>query len=85
MKIIVAGFAKCGTKTLAAALRKLGYKVYDFMENYEFLGEEWSRIFKHGATVEGFREMYKDVDAVTDLPCAFYWEQLHKAFPDAKV
>ena len=31
------------------------------------------------------RKMYKDVDAVTDLPAYLYWEQLLEAFPNAKI
>nr|XP_039273077.1 uncharacterized protein LOC120347234 [Styela clava] len=29
--------------------------------------------------------MYKDVDAVTDYPAFYFWEEIHKAFPEAKV
>ena len=29
--------------------------------------------------------MYKDVDAVVDAPAFFFWEEIHKAHPDAKV
>ena len=41
MKVIYAGYSKCGTKTMRAALTELGYEVYDFMENYELLGGEF--------------------------------------------
>ena len=85
MKVIYAGFSKCGTKTMAQALRDLGYNVYDFMENYEFLGDKWMKIFQEGGTKEDFYEMYKDVDAVTDAPCCYFWKQILEAFPDAKV
>ena len=85
MKIIVAGFAKTGTKTMASALRILGYKVYDFIENYECLNEQWLEIFRNDNEIEALRSMYQDVDAVTDFPCAFYWKQLSMAFPEAKV
>ena len=85
MKVIVAGFPKCGTKTVACALRNLGLKVYDFMENYEFLEDKWRKIFEEGVSSDDFIEMYKNVDAVTDLPCCFFWKDLHKTFPQAKV
>ena len=29
--------------------------------------------------------MYKDVDAVTDVPPAFWFQEIYEAFPDAKV
>ena len=85
MKIIVAGHQKTGTKTLNEALTALGYNVYDFIENFFFLADEWKQIFNEGASDELFQKMYKDVDAVCDLPCFIFWEEIHKAFPDAKV
>ena len=85
MKVIFAGYSKCGTKTMAEALRILGYNVYDFLENYEYLGDKWMKIFKEGGTKDDFYEMYKDVDAVTDMPTFFFWNQILEAFPDAKV
>ncbi len=85
MKVIYAGFSKCGTKTIAEALRLLDYEVYDFLENFEFLGDRWMKIFEEGCTSEMLYEMYKDVDAVTDMPCFFFWDELLQAFPDAKA
>jgi len=85
MKVIFAGYSKCGTKTMAEALRILGYNVYDFMENYEYLGDKWMKIFKEGGTKDDFYEMYKDVDAVTDAPAFTFWREILEAFPDAKI
>ena len=85
MKVIVAGHQKTGTKTLNEALTVLGYNVYDFLENYFYLRKEWREILDSGGSVELFRKMYEDVDAVCDLPCLAFWEEIHKAFPDAKV
>ena len=86
MKVILAGLPKTGTKSMADALRQLGYhNVYDYMEHYQYLGDEWRKIFEHGGKSEDFKRMYEGVDAVTDTPCCHYWEEIHKAFPDAKV
>ncbi|CAK8689020.1 unnamed protein product [Clavelina lepadiformis] len=85
MKIIVAGFSKTGTKSLAIALIRLGYKVYDMLEHFGYHGEEWEKILVTGGSVEDFRKMYKDVDAVLDVPAFCFWEQIHEAFPDAKI
>lgn len=85
MKVIVAGMSKTGTKTMNAALSKLGYKVYDFIENAYYLGDDWAKIFNQGWTTEDFKRMYDDVDAVVDVPAFYFWEEIHKAFPDAKV
>ena len=32
-----------------------------------------------------FQEMFKDVDAIMDMPGYLYWEQIAEAFPEAKV
>ena len=85
MKVIVAGFSKTGTKTLNAALTELGYEVYDFLEHFWHHGENWNKILKYGGTVEDFKRMYEDVDAVCDVPACAFWEEIHEAFPDSKV
>ena len=85
MKVIVASMPKTGTKTLAAALRELGYNVYDVLDQWQHQTKEWEKILTDGFTSEDFRQMYKDVDAVTDMPASGLWEEIHKAFPDAKV
>lgn len=85
MKVIYAGFSKCGTKTMAAALRELGMTVYDVMECYEYQRDAWATIFREGGSTEDFRGMFEGVDAVTDQPSCFFWEEIHKAYPDAKI
>jgi len=85
MKVIYAGFSKCATKTIAKALRLLGYNVYDYMENYEHLHDDWLEIYRNGATVEQLQRMYQGVDAVTGMPVYYFWEELLEAFPKAKV
>jgi len=85
MKVILAGMSKTGTKSMAVALRELGYDVYDYLENYMYLGKDWEKIFRDGGSTEDFRRMYEDVDAVVDAPAFAYWDEILKAFPDAKV
>ncbi|XP_077972171.1 uncharacterized protein LOC120339558 [Styela clava] len=85
MKVIVAGFPKTGTKTINTVLTEFGYKVYDYPENAFDYGDDWGRIFKEGWSVSDFQRMYRDVDAVVDVPCSYFWEEIHKAFPDAKI
>lgn len=50
MKVIFAGFSKTGTKTMQAALTEFGYDVYDYMEQYTYLGKEWAKIMSEGGT-----------------------------------
>ena len=84
MKIICAGLSKTGTKSLAKALRILGYKVFDYDEHRDFHLDQWFGIYSEGKSPD-FVSMYKDVDAVTDLPPAFWFQEIYEAFPDAKV
>lgn len=35
MKVIYAGFSKCGTKTMAQAFKELDLNVYDALEHFE--------------------------------------------------
>lgn len=86
MKVIYVGYCKTGTTSIANALRILGYKVYDFKENFQYLCEEWTKILKSGeCRPEDLRKMYEGVDAVTDVPVYHYWRQFVEAFPKAKV
>jgi len=85
MKVIFAGFSKTGTKTMADAFRVLGYTCYDSMEHYAYTGDDWLKIYEKGGSVDDFRRMFDGVDAVTDVPAAHFWEELHEAFPEAKI
>jgi len=85
MKVILAGLPKTGTKTMTFALRELGYTVYDLMEHYQYHREEWLKILTKGGSSSDFMEMYENVDVVADLPACGLWQEILKAFPDAKV
>jgi len=84
MKVICAGLSKTGTKSLAKALRILGFTVFDFKEHRTLHLNAWFDIYCEGKSPD-FVSMYKDVDAVTDLPPAFWFEEIYETFPDAKV
>nr|CAB3262192.1 uncharacterized protein LOC100178565 [Phallusia mammillata] len=85
MKVILAGAAKTGTKTMAAAFTVLGFNTYDYLENYFYLHKEWLKIFDGSATNEDIRRMFDGVDSLTDAPTCIYWEELQEAFPEAKI
>ncbi|XP_076814551.1 uncharacterized protein LOC143460803 [Clavelina lepadiformis] len=85
MKVICAGLSKTGTKSMQAALKELGYNVYDTMDNYEHFRDDWIKILTKGGNSEDFRRMYQDIDAVADVPASAFWDEIHEAFPDSKI
>lgn len=85
MKIICAGFWKTGTKSLAQALRILGYKVHDYDDQMFAYPELWSAFLNGTVTDEQIRDTLKDIDVVIDGPAIAFWEEIHRAIPEAKV
>ena len=85
MKVICAGFPKTGTKSMANALRTLGYSVHDFEEHLEYNLENYVDYLEGRVGDEVFTEMYREVDAVVDMPACTLSMVIHQQFPDAKV
>jgi len=85
MKVIVAGASKTGTTSITFALKTLGFNVYSYLDNFFNLRDEREKIYSVGGTTQDFYEMFKDVDAVVDIPCFHFWDEIHKAFSDAKI
>ena len=85
MKVICAGFPKTGTKSMANALRTLGYSVHDFEEQLEYNLENYVDYLEGRVGEEVFLEMYREVDAVVDMPACTLSMVIHKQFPEAKV
>lgn len=77
MQIVGAGLSKTGTRSLHKALRALGYTSlhYDTMRLNDLL---------MGAKPDTNFRRYDDVDAVSDLPAAWFFEELLAAYPRAK-
>ncbi|CAK8689430.1 unnamed protein product [Clavelina lepadiformis] len=89
MKVICAGASKTGTKSLAKALRILGYnEVYDAEEAAEFAFKEWEDIWlgKQTSLDVILDSVYsKNVEAVVDIPHSAFFEQFLERWPEAKV
>lgn len=86
MNIIVAGPPKTGTTSMCAALRRLGYVVYDSDEQIDLQLDDWYTILVRGEDpLQHLQRMYNHIEAVTDGPAYYFWEQLLALFPDAKV
>ena len=87
MKIICAGFPKTGSKSIAKALRDLGFTVFDFPEQVydspDFL-DHWLDVFQNG-TKPDVKRVYQNADVAVDMPGTFFYEEILGAFPDCKV
>ena len=84
MKVICAGLAKTGTKSITKALRHLGYEVYDWEEQIFYFMDQWIDVFQNGVAPD-VKYIYQNADAVVDVPGVFFWEEILEAFPDCKV
>lgn len=75
MKILGVGLSRTGTTSLTEALKLLGYKAIHWYP--ERLAD-----VVNGLNLNPDFRRYDDVDAVTDIPAAYYWRELWKAYPD---
>ena len=84
MKVICAGIGKTGTKSIAKALRHLGFTVFDFEEQTFDFVDHWVDVFQNGAKPD-VKRLYQNADACTDMPGNLFFEEILEAFPDCKV
>ena len=77
MKLIGAGLSKTGTRSLMLALQKLGMSCI-----------HWDKVrlnrLMDGSDTNPRFDIYDDVDAVLDLPAAWFYREFLDAYPSAK-
>ena len=78
MKIIGAGLSKTGTSSLGTALEQLGFSCLHYDQH------RLNDVLEGRDPNPDFRR-YDDVDAVLDVPAAFFFRELLEAYPSAKV
>jgi len=78
LSIIGAGLSRTGTSSLHLALDIVGIK------GIHFLGDRLNDVLDGSNPNPDFRR-FDDVDAVIDLPYAYFYRELHEAYPDSKV
>ena len=95
MRVLCLGMSRTGTMSLMTALQKLGYTPYHMVvamgspkNNLNLWGEGVKA--KHGGEGKkwGHEELDKmlgEYDALLDVPCLSFVEELVAAYPDAKV
>ena len=84
MKVICAGMNKTGTKSISEALRQLGFTVFDFPQQLPDFLDHWVDVFQNGAQPDAKR-VYRNADAVVDIPGNLFWEEILEVFPDCKL
>ena len=51
MKVVLVGFPKCGTKTMATAFEILGLNNYDYPEQFTEQARDWLKIYQSGGSI----------------------------------
>jgi hypothetical protein len=78
MRILGAGLSKTGTTSLADAVRLLGFTCINYDQ------ERLTPLLLGRVREPDFR-VYDDVDAVFDIPSAYFYRELLAAYPEAKA
>lgn len=95
MQVLSLGLPRTGTASMQAALQILGYNDtahgFDMISHPE-IGAPWMEAVNAKFLSQGkpygraeFDALLGNCAAVTDGPCAFFWEELMLAYPDAKI
>ncbi|MBL8544531.1 MAG: hypothetical protein JNJ63_12055 [Hyphomonadaceae bacterium] len=78
LKIVGAGLSRTGTYSLHLALQQLGFDSLHFDE------QRLNDVLDGSNTLPDFH-CYDDVDAVTDVPTAFFYQELLAAYPGSRA
>lgn len=78
MKVIGAGLSRTGTLSLHKALEALG------LRSLHYDRSRLNDILDGSNPAPDFRR-YDDLDAVTDIPSAYFYQELFEAYPESKV
>ena len=95
MQVLSLGFPRTGTASMQSALRILGYDHtahgFDLISHPE-IGAPWMEAVDAKFLNQGkpygraeFDAFLGHCAAVTDMPCACFWEDLIHAYPEAKI
>ncbi|WP_017623889.1 sulfotransferase family protein [Nocardiopsis chromatogenes] len=86
LKVIGAGYPRTGTLSLKAALERLGFgpchHMFEVMSRPE-QSELWS--LTPGEGEASWDRLYEGYVSAVDWPTGYYWEEVHRANPDAKI
>ena len=83
MKLVCAGYPKTGSKSCSTALRTLGYKVADVIEQVEFLTPKWYHYLSGQCSIDDVIAKFDEhgFDTTQDFPANMNWDKLYGALP----
>lgn len=86
MKVIGAGLLRTGTLSTQAALQRLGYPCHHMTETPKVDGhlDAWYGLVSGKAPMD-WHAIFANYEATVDIPACFYYEEIMRAFPEAKV
>jgi len=85
VQVIFAGIMRTGLKSMAQAMRQLGYhEIYDRVDLYKTYAN-WDKAIHNKATPEMWKSMFNGYKVVMGMPAFVFWEQIFEAFPNALV
>lgn len=86
MKVIGAGLPRTGTMSTQAALNQLGFRCYHMQDVPRERGHlrAWTALVQEREPLD-WHWLFQNYEATVDAPACFYFEELMREFPDAKV
>ena len=85
VQVIFAGIKRTGLKSIAEAMRQLGYhEIYDRVDLYKFFAS-LDKVIHNKATPETWKSMFNGYKVVMGIPAFVFWEQIFEAFPNTLV
>ena len=80
MRVVGLGLSRTGTSSLAQALEILGYRTSHFMDGVD--PSQWLGHMSGASASPSLTEMYREFNAVCDIPAACFYRQFATEFPD---
>ena len=90
LKIIGVGFGRTGTLSMQYALNELGYPCYHMKEVVKKTNQKhldfWIKVSESSeGSQHNWDEVFNNYTATVDYPASCVWQELVKAYPEAKV
>ena len=82
MDVVGLGLSRTGTCSLTQALGLLGYRTSHYLDGVD--EGEWLNRLNGGVSCASLAEMYREFDAVSDIPAACFYREFAAEFPTCR-